>query len=302
MKIRIDNIDKSGDIGLQLKNNYNLEVANMIRLNRRDSDNFSKITLFHGTTLRNLNNILINGLLPRKITNNEGNFTGHLKSNPELVYLTNKWHYKYAMMGMDAYKTDTYQKEGFDVGDIPCYVEVEVRICDLLPDEDFINYPYVINKVSKSFLRKDDSVKVVYDECLKNFGTVAHIGRILPSSITSFTILGNLLNFIEVIMANDGQYNKDILNHVAGKGVGKLNLSDLFKLETVNDNYKSNTTYWQKDIIKLPEEFNYNDRYFIRSIEPTNDLHPLRLEFGFIKNVPSDKIIEVPPFKKLIKE
>lgn len=52
------------------------------------------ITLYHGTTTRYLNNIIQNGLTPRKV-NQVNNFV-EVPSNEELVYLTTKWHYWYA--------------------------------------------------------------------------------------------------------------------------------------------------------------------------------------------------------------
>lgn len=286
MKISLEYIKENNLVGYDmikaLKESYMNAVDKMIKDNRRDSKSFGNVTFFHGTTFKNLNNILVNGLLPREASCVDGNYTGHLESHPGLTYLTNKWHYRYALMGMDVYKNENAPVENaYLLGDTPCYIEVEARHMDLIPDEDYILTPKVIECVKEALTHGHDSISIKFSECLANFGTVAHFGSIPPEAIKSFTILGNLDNFFNVIIA--GQYSDDITRCLDGNGVGKLNANDLCGLEAIGDENKNNATYWVTNVFeKINIKDTYNKRLYISHVKKGYEGLPMQLIFKVI--------------------
>lgn len=196
-----------------------------------------KILLFHGTTTKYLAEIQEKGILPRKATENSNwkhaetiptqfGYQRPIESIPDRVYLTDLWHYFFAFnaaMGADPewYKTWSVA---------PIVLEVEVRVENLAPDEDYVHngrrviqriheatkklrvaadgmirigvdmrYPDARIDVSGGPTGLSERVKVTWQDALEEYGCCAHIGRIMPSQIRSLTVLGDLRFYLELM-------------------------------------------------------------------------------------------------------
>lgn len=102
-----------------------------------------KLVLYHGTSSRNVDSIRKEGLVPRK---GAGNYGKENRSH-KLVYLTK---YYPAYFAINALKKK---------GDFPAIVRVEVRLSDLLPDEDFLSLAIFHSdklKWRRQYPKKDD--------------------------------------------------------------------------------------------------------------------------------------------------
>lgn len=240
----------------QLKKEHLRQVEELVNSNKRDNDETKTIKLFHGTSLRYFNDILLGGLQRRNITQ-RGNFEGEIKSNENLVYLTSKWHYWYAYK---AYETLFNNNENDK--NVPCYIECEVPVKNLVMDEDFFHSKYVKTKLKNCLRRHEQYLELKYDECLSQYGTVAHIGDIPRDKVISITILAGTKTFINNFINPKSQYQKDLIKWGSGKGKGSLKFMDLLELE----DQKYDLTFQLEDIpsgytvkdILLDEE---NDRY-----------------------------------------
>lgn len=84
--------------------------------------------LYHGTSAKNLDLILKQGLLPRSSTGHPGYWEDELQSKPDFVYLTNAYA---AYFGMKAALDDDTEV---------AILKVKVDESELYPDEDFIAY------------------------------------------------------------------------------------------------------------------------------------------------------------------
>lgn len=82
--------------------------------------------LYHGTSTEYLDTILRDGLQPRRITGQSGNYDREVPSNADFVYLSDAYPAYYA--------TGAVQAENAD----PAILAVEIDVDDLYPDEDFI--------------------------------------------------------------------------------------------------------------------------------------------------------------------
>lgn len=257
MKFDLRDIDISQEITTQLKKQYHAKVERMVKSGQRDSKSLNKIRLFHGTSLYELNNILMNGLQTRDTIGTTGNWVGDAVSNPYNVYLTSKWHYAFALTACHNRLYDALEEEKnsgeeihFDIKSLkatPCYIEVEVREQDLIIDEDFFHSPYVYDKI-KRFVKKGDlDLKLTFDECIKNYGTVAHIGSIDRHKIVSFTILADSTT-VKMFQDIEGQYMKEYKEWTGGKGLGKLTFLDLLEMEAQHDRNMLNLTYQMNTI------------------------------------------------------
>lgn len=191
------------------------------------------ITLYHGTTSKNVNDIIENGLTPRK-TNLRNNFV-EVPSNEELVYLTTKWHYWYAynanqkslieQVGLERYNSEPISYLWNETSDFPMYISCEVPVELLTIDEDVV-YQNEIRKALRNgqiTTPKDISLEFSLSQ-----GTVASLLPILPEYINEFIILGSP-NFREYLL--EGQYGIDASNWFRGLGTGQSDVLELNLLE-----------------------------------------------------------------------
>jgi len=262
MKYDLTQIDFKKEITQQLKVMYIEKVEAMLK-NKEVASVGEKLILFHGTSLHYFNDILMYGLLRRNITG-VSNFGEKIKSNENSVYLSKKWHYWYAYNSYN-----NLLNNGIKDMNIPCYIECEVPVSSLVPDEDFFHSKYVLNKI-KTCLKEDKQfLELKYDECLNHYGTVAHLGNIQRDDIVAITILANEKLFLKNFIDYKCQYYKDLQKWGNGKGKGVLKFIDLLKLE--DDKY--NLTFQLKDVpagniidgIKLNKE---QDKYVLHFNKP----------------------------------
>lgn len=203
------------------------------------------ITLYHGTSSHLIPEILANGLRPRKATG--ANQWEHVGSSiHDLVYLTNKWHYFFALNTATDYYDEVFGEHwgipDIDLPAYPCYIEVDVPLASLTLDEDIFMSAYM-----QDLYEKHDGNPAPYatvEGALENYGTLAHIGAIPPSAIKSFTILGNKQVMLYCI---EGEYHDDYIHWQKGLGLGKLSLQHIKKWEM---SLAGNKTY---DVALLPK-------------------------------------------------
>jgi len=230
----------------ELKKEY-MDSVRQINIEERQkaSNPDDYVTLYHGTTTAYLNSILRNGLLPR-IHTGLSNWERTMNSIDNVTYLTNKWHYFYAINAQMEYegkqKTSIHQRTRTS---FPCYIECRVPRDLLVIDEDFILTNYMLKKIKNSVKRKKD---LEYDpmECLAEYGTVGVLGEIPPSMMISFTVLGEPKT-IEYILDANSQYMKDWHKWQQGKGKGKIKLKQLWEKEAESN---LNGTWWTHQLKK----------------------------------------------------
>lgn len=224
-------------------NNYRKNISKMIvDLNTQVIDEKDTIKLFHGTSTYYLNDILLNGILPRKETSISN--WSNIPSFEELTYLTNKWHYAYAINSV----IELQKTKG--ISSYPCYIEVEIPKGKLVVDEDFINSKYIIEKIKTIVEKNQPKLEIAssWEECLRYYSTVSCLGKIGRKYIKSFTVIGDP-NFIRKIMKPNSEYMKDFNKCLSGKGKGKrIKLIDLLKLES---NSNRNATWFLNNLPPL---------------------------------------------------
>jgi hypothetical protein len=188
------------------------------RLSQAISNTIDKedtIAVYHGTSSYYLNTILNTGILPRSETNNS-NFDDTSPSIENMTYLTNKWHYIYALNSCKE-----LQEKGITDNNFPTYIECRIPKSLLEVDEDFLYSTYVSNKL-KSFNKSNKSEFVLtWEECLAHYATVGVAGSIPRKYIVSFTILGDIDYFKNSFVSEDSQYYKEFMKWIQGKGKGK---------------------------------------------------------------------------------
>lgn len=203
------------------------------------------VTLYHGTTSLYLNSILQNGILPRSEVGTS-NWEHVMESIPNVTYLTNKWHYFYAINATITHLQKEFGDEwpllGVSVPVFPCYIECKIPKDLLLLDEDFLLSEHMGKKIKQS-LKNEGNLDLDPLECLNHYGTVGVMGAIPPEWIVSFTILGEP-GMINYVIDEKGQYYKDWKKWQYGRGKGKLTELDLFKREEKSD---LNGTWWMKN-------------------------------------------------------
>lgn len=234
MKFDLTLIDFSKDVPDQLKKQHYQIVNRMLKEGLHDNDDDKKITLFHGTDLSNINSILYSGLETSGETN-KNNYEGDLKSNEGLIYLTNKWHYWYAYKALEQSFKNSDNKYR-----IPCYIECTVPASKLIMDEDFVHSMYVKNRLKTCLKKRQHIFELTYVECLNQYGTVAHLGKVERKDIIAFTVLFNVDLFKRNFIDEKSQYQKDLQKWGHGKGKGSLKLIDLFRLEDDKENLTFN--------------------------------------------------------------
>ncbi len=228
------------EITSQLKYQHSLMTEQLLKEKSfLNAINKEYVTLYHGTSVENLNGILLNGFLIRE-KSNISNFKEDIESNKNLIYLTNKWHYFYAF---NAYLNSS-KEDKMNYFDLPCYVEVKVPKYLLVEDEDFFFSLYVKNKLKKCIKQNKRYLELSWEESLAQYGTVAVLGDIDRKYLVSFTILADMDILYTNFISENSQYQKELANWAKGKGKGKLKSMELVALE---DSPK-NITYWMKDV------------------------------------------------------
>lgn len=225
---------------LKIKESYKNYIKELINnLSSTEIDENDTISLFHGTNALHLNSIFSEGILPRNIVNID-----NWKSNPsieDVVYLTTKWHYFYAI------NSSMVILDEKNVPSFPCYIECAVPKALLVADEDFLFSNYVKNKVKKC-IKKNIPLDITWEESLNYYGTVGVLKSVPKKYIKSFTVLGDP-KLVEYLINPNEQYMKDFYNWQKGKGKGVLKKMDLLRMETKSNR---NATWW---IDKLPKDF-----------------------------------------------
>lgn len=204
-------------------------------------DEEDTIVLYHGTNSVYLNDIIENGIQPRKLTGNHNwSEDERAYSNEHLVYLTNKWHYKYAYVSLNKLLEAKYGEEWSAnpkarwwkyFNPLPIYFKCNVPKSRLVIDEDIVYSNYVKNKVKSALKRGTDlNLNLNWEDSLKHSGTVGFVGTIKPEWIESIVVLGSPKMYLE-LEDEKGQYNKDWSDWASGKGKGKLKNKDLKEIE-----------------------------------------------------------------------
>lgn len=224
-------------IAIKIRLEYMYMVKNM-DTSSLSYDANDTVTLYHGTTTGYLNQIIRNGILPRKETG-IGNWENEVASIENVTYLTNKWHYAYAM---NAHMLHLQNEHGDDPTKItaltsfPCYIECKVPKDLLVADEDYLLSSYFQQKI-KYYMKKNPKSPYteLFDlidpmECLTQYGTVGVLGSISPSMFVSFTVLGEQ-NLYQYLLDDSSPYIKDWNKWKQGKGKGKIKLKTLWEKE-----------------------------------------------------------------------
>lgn len=227
----------------QLKKEYMDDIRQInIEERKKTANQNDCITLYHGTTTAHINSILQKGLLPRQHTG-LSNWEHLMDSIENVTYLTNKWHYFYAINAQMEYE----KKHGASGirNTFPCYIECKVPKDLLVMDEDFLLTNYMANRI-KSAVKRQKVLEYDPMECLKEYGTVGVLGEIPPSMIVSFTVLGSPKT-IKYFLDKNSQYMKDWHRWQQGKGKGKVKLRQLWEKEAESN---LNGTWWTQQLRK----------------------------------------------------
>ncbi|WP_242297589.1 hypothetical protein [Bacillus cereus group sp. BfR-BA-01382] len=187
------------------------------------------ITLYHGTTTKRLNEILQHGITPRN--KNEINNFIDVPSNPELVYLSTKWHYWYAFhanekslinqVGKERYEAESITSLWNETGDFPVYIVCEVPKELLVLDEDVVYQWGIKTKIRSGEIQGPDDISV--EECLQQ-GTIASLDTILPEYMNEVIIIGSEDYRDELL---DGAYGVEAEKWFHGFGIGSLTADSL---------------------------------------------------------------------------
>ena len=177
-------------------------------------------TLYHGTTTKNLDDILTNGLKPRH--DKESNWQ-EFPSRKDMIYLTDSYAPHFALCAYDV------AKGKFD----PVVIEVNVKLDRLYPDEDYLEQKTRIDPAWKDSVEKttiQERTKFFRDELLnyKNFaedsikflGNACYKGVIKPNNIKRYTVLDAelIINYSDPTITLENKYYcgdsyKDICSH-----------------------------------------------------------------------------------------
>ncbi len=142
----------------------------------------SPMILYHGTSTKYLHEILENGILPREVSGNEGNWTGSVESKLNFVYLTSAYPVYFSQIAASNTNSDL------------AILQIDVDENELYPDEDFIARVFW-NQHGRQGELKDlnryfdpSDYQQIYRACLEHNGT-ACINTIEPQAILSHVVL-----------------------------------------------------------------------------------------------------------------
>jgi len=163
-----------------------------------------KVTLYHGTSTKYLDDILSKGITPRH-NKGIGNWSGN-PSHPLMVYLSDAYPVYFAQQSVNAYNEKNCDSEK----DEPVVLEVIVDTKRLYPDEDFLEQYHRIAPQWKDAVEKTTmqertiyfkqnllDYKDDYQTSLFGLGNCCHKGVIKPKNIVRYSILDydEILNY-----------------------------------------------------------------------------------------------------------
>jgi len=147
--------------------------------------------LYHGTNQENLKKILAEGILPRIKTGMHGNWTHTVPSKPSLVYLTDCYGIYFASSSSE--------------NSAAVLLKVDVRDCDLYPDEDFLaqlhHYHQQKDGVESDLFQLTNSIdptryKQFWKRSLHGLGTVA-TRWVRVDQIVAYAVISNIDVLVE---------------------------------------------------------------------------------------------------------
>jgi len=169
-----------------------------------------KVTLYHGTSTKYLDDILSKGITPRH-NKGIGNWSGN-PSHPLMVYLSDAYPVYFAQQSVNAYNEKNCDSEK----DEPVVLEVIVDTKRLYPDEDFLEQYHRIAPQWKDAVEKTTmqertiyfkqnllDYKDDYQTSLFGLGNCCHKGVIKPKNIVRYSIL----DFDEILNYSDPAIN-----------------------------------------------------------------------------------------------
>ncbi|PGK51524.1 hypothetical protein CN918_27420 [Priestia megaterium] len=189
------------------------------------------ISLFHGTSTRYLNEILQKGILPRKYHQNDNFANINESSNEHVVYLTNKWHYSYAIVANNTsiekeVGTELFRNSDIDylwslTGDFPMYVELNLPVELLGVDEDTVYQHTFMQKLRSEEIQVPSDIAI--EDSLSQ-GTVVSLKPILPEYINNIVIIGSSEFRYKLL---NGPYAQERSLWANGFGIGELSHEDI---------------------------------------------------------------------------
>lgn len=208
----------------------------------------NRITLYHGTTTAYLVDILKNGIRPRCYTNNS-NYEHQHRSANNAVYLTDKWHYMYAVQVTDKYIKNKYGDNGLpwwtNRESFPVYIKLNIPKEHLAIDEDI-----VFSKYFKDIVRQNKDFTATWKESLKHYRTATFIGEIPVEYIEEITVLGDTGFIVKEICDDNSAYYKDYANVMKGVSVGKR-IKDISVIKKKEIKSPLNITIKPQDLIGI---------------------------------------------------
>jgi hypothetical protein len=186
------------------------------------------VKLYHGTSESVVRKVLKEGLKPRRMSRNKGNWKDTVPSNPSLVYLTVAYAPYFAMCASGD------EKWGI--------LEIDTDLLDessLLPDEDFLEQgtrrqklpaEWGLNgadmqKRTRFFRDNLHSFQALWTKSIEGLGNAAHHGQIPLEAITRATIF-------------DPSQNKRMMMDAADPLISMLNFAHL------GNKYKAQTRWF----------------------------------------------------------
>jgi hypothetical protein len=137
--------------------------------------------LYHGTASVNVENILLNGLFPRK--NNLGNWFTNIKSHSDLVYMIKdvKFSEQYALRSAIVNQDDrgAILKIDLDMLD-KSFLRVDENFLDIEERGDFANCDIAKRQEQRSKAAQDTR----WEESLSKFGCCTYFGVVPPEAIS----------------------------------------------------------------------------------------------------------------------
>lgn len=162
------------------------------RKRRGDQGGTGRITLYHGTSLRRLRNILDDGLQPRG-DDDLGNWSG-FPSKAGFVYLTDAYAGFFAQTSLDRTDPD----------DLPVIVEVKVDERNLYPDEDILAQVWA-EAAGRPLREVHDMIdpkqhQDLWRDSLEGLGNVAHFGSIQPARVSRVAFLSDPMYWVNTVV------------------------------------------------------------------------------------------------------
>ena len=179
-----------------------------------------KVTLYHGTSTKYLDDILSKGITPRH-NNGIGNWSGN-PSHPLMVYLSDAYAVYFAQQSVNAYD----EKKCNSKKNEPVVLEVIVDTKRLYPDEDFLEQYHRIAPQWKDVVEETSmqertiyfkqnllDYKDDYKTSLFGLGNCCHKGIIKPQNIVRYS----LLDYNEILHYSDPAINLQNYQILGGK-------------------------------------------------------------------------------------